>query len=109
MTESTGHWKFALALSREEQWVLHHVMLDRMELEARSPEADAPSIEIYRVFKKLEAGTHRFTRRERRLLREELERYVEARDTPERDRPTARKLLDRLRQESGRQGRRTEP
>lgn len=99
MTASTERQGLALALSREEQWLLHHVMVDRMELEARSPEADPPSVDVYRIFDKLEAGTHWFTRRECRRLRDELEGYVGARDTPERDRPTARAILDRLRED----------
>lgn len=94
MTASTERKGLSLTLTREEQWVLHHLMLDRMELEIPSTEADPPSVDIYRVFDKLEAGTHWFTSRECRLLREELGRYAEARDTPDRDRPTARRLLD---------------
>lgn len=98
MTASTERRGLTLALSREEQWLLHHVMVDRMELDARSSGTDTPSVDVYRVFDKLEAGTHRFTRRECRCLRDELEQYVEARDTPERDRPTAKRILDRLRE-----------
>ncbi|MFC4988923.1 hypothetical protein [Saliphagus infecundisoli] len=96
MTASTERRGVTLSLSHEEQWLLHHLMLDRMELEARSPETDPPSMDVYRIFDKLEAGTHWFTRQECRRLRDELDRYVDARDTPDRDRPTARRLLDRL-------------
>ena len=96
MTASTERQGLSLTLTREEEWVLHHLMLDRMELEARSTEPDPPSVDIYRIFDKLEGDTHWFTSRECRLLREKLGRYAEARDTPDRDRPTARRLLERL-------------
>lgn len=98
MTTSSGHTEAVLELSREEQWMLHHVMLDRMELEARSPaETDPPPVAVYRVFEKLETGTHRFSRCERRCLRAELCQHAEAMDTPERDRPLATQILDKLR------------
>ncbi len=97
MIPSSRHHESALDLSREEQWVLHHVILDRMELEARAPaDTNPPPVAVYRVFEKLEAGTHRFSRCERQCLRDELDRYAEAADTPERDRPIAERLLDKL-------------
>lgn len=88
------HRRAAIEPSRAEQWVLHHVVLDRLEL---ADFDDPPPIEGYRTFEKLEAGTYTFTWRERCWLCAELGRYVEARHTPERDRSLARAVLDRLR------------
>lgn len=98
-TPSSEHQKYTLDLSREEQWVLHHVLLDRIELEAQAPaDTDPPPITVYRVFEKLEAGTHQFSRYERQGLRDELHKYAEAMNTPERDQPIVERLLDKLQQ-----------
>lgn len=87
-----------LNLSREEQWVLHHVMLDRIELELHAPETtDPPSIAVYRVFEKLENGIHRFSQRERQCIKEELQQYADAAETPSQDRPIADRILTQLR------------
>lgn len=97
MTLSSERQEHTIDLSREEQWVLHHVMLNRMELEVQAPaDTDPPPIAVYRVFEKLEAGTHRFSQCERQCLRDELHQYVGAMETPERDRPVAEQLLDKL-------------
>ncbi len=86
-----------LGLSREEQWVLHHVMLDSIEMESRAPEnADPPPLAVYQVFEKLDTGTRRFTGHERRCIRDELRRYADAENTPDRDKPIAKSILDRL-------------
>ena len=82
-------------LSREEQWVLHHVLLDRIELEAKAPgETEPPPLEAFRLFEKLEAGELRFSSRERRCLCRELRRYVDAVTVPERDESVVRSLLE---------------
>lgn len=84
-------------LSREEQWIAHHVMLDRIELEAKAPgDTDPPPLEVFRVFEKLEADHPRLTSSERRCLCRELRRYVEGVNTPERDESVARSLLEAL-------------
>lgn len=97
MDDSNRQSEHALDLSRDEQWILHHVVLDRMELEAQAPaDTDAPPVALYRVFEKLEAGTYRFSQREYDCLRDEVREYVECAETPERDRPVAERLLDEL-------------
>ncbi|TYL37913.1 hypothetical protein CV102_14395 [Natronococcus pandeyae] len=97
MAPQSEHQERAFDLSREEQWVLHHTLLDRMESEVRSPaDTDPPPLAVYRVFEKLEAGTHRFSQRERRCLRDELRQCVAAAETPDRDRPIAERLLVEL-------------
>ncbi|WP_306053907.1 DUF7853 family protein [Natronococcus wangiae] len=99
MIPSSGRQERRINLSREEQWVLHHVMLDRMELEAQSPaDTDPPSIAVYRVFEKLEAGTHQFSQSECQCLQDELRQYAEVVNTPKRDQPIADRLLDKFQQ-----------
>ncbi|MHC3439444.1 DUF7853 family protein [Natrialbaceae archaeon A-gly3] len=86
-----------VTFSREQQWVAHHVMLDRIELEAKAPgETEPPPMEVFQVFEKLEAGEPRLTSSERRCLCRELRRYVEGVNTPERDESVARTLLESL-------------
>lgn len=56
MTASSERQGRTLNLSRKEQWVLHHMMLDRMELEAQAlADTDPPPIAVYRVFKKTQS------------------------------------------------------
>lgn len=82
-------------LSREEQWVLHHVILDRLELEAQAPaDTDAPPLAVYRVFEKLDSGMYQFSECEHERLKDELRKYIEYAETPERDRSVAEHLLD---------------
>lgn len=96
VTEST-QTTFAFDLSREEQWVVHHVLLDRIEMELHAPEStDPPSPTVYRAFEKLEGDAARLSQSERECVRDELRRYVDADDTPERDRPVAKRVLWRL-------------
>ena len=86
-----------LTFSREQRWVAHHVMLDRIELEAKAPgETEPPPIEVFQVFEKLEADELRLTSSERQCLCSELRRYVDGVNTPERDESVARSLLDSL-------------
>ncbi|AGB38915.1 DUF7853 family protein [Natronococcus occultus] len=94
----TDRQETTLNLSRAQQWVLHHVLLDRLELEANAPAAtDPPSPAVYRAFDKLDHGCVRFTRRERHRLCEAVRQYADAAETPERDRPIAERVLAELR------------
>ena len=62
MAARNTHRDGALDPTREEQWVLHDVMLDRIEMELHvSEDADPHAIEVLRVFEKAEAGTDRFS------------------------------------------------
>lgn len=98
MTAATEREEATLELSRAQRWVLHHVLLDRIELEAAAPAATEPlSPATRRAFKKLDDGCTRFTRRERRRLRDEVCRYAAATATPERDRPVAERVGEKLR------------
>lgn len=85
-----------LALSREQRWIVHAVLLEHVEL-ARSV-GTAPgelSCELG-VLEALEAGDSAFTVDELDRVRHELASYVRAADTPDRDRPVARDMVDRL-------------
>lgn len=93
MNDPNRQLEHVFDLSREEQWVLHHVVLDRLELEAQAPtDTDAPPLAVYRVFEKLDGGTYRFSEGEHECLRDQLRRYLECAETPERDRPIAERL-----------------
>jgi len=97
MAIQNAHHRRTLDLTRKEQWVLHDVMLDRIELELHAPtDTDPPSLAVYRIFEKLEAGMHRFSERERRCIQRELRQHAAARDTPARDTPIAERILEDL-------------
>jgi hypothetical protein len=97
MTAATGRQERVLELTREELWVAHHVLLDRLELEAQAPTAtDSPPLAIRRAFEKLDVGRYQLTRREHRYLRDELRQYAAAEETPTRDRPIAQRILEKL-------------
>lgn len=97
MAIQNAHQGRTLDLTREEQWVLHDVMLDRIEMELHAPtDTDPPSLAVYRVFDKLEAGLYRVSERERRCIKRELQQYAGARDTPTRDKPIAERILEDL-------------
>jgi hypothetical protein len=97
MTNSNRHHEYSLGLSRDEQWILHHVMLDRIELEAQHPnDTDPPPFAVYRAFEKIEAGTHRFSWDEYQCLIDELHQYANSTHTPKRDQPIVEQLLNKL-------------
>ncbi|WP_290812255.1 hypothetical protein [Halovivax sp.] len=97
MARSSDQQDFSVDLSREEQWLLHHVLLDRVESALQAPaETDPPPVVVYRVFDELETGRHRFTESELAYLRTASGRYVEATGTPDRDRSVAFDLLERV-------------
>lgn len=96
MAARNTHRDGALDLTREEQWVLHDVMLDRVEMELHVPEdADPHAIEVLRILGKAEAGTYRFSEAERRI-KEELRRCASARDAPESDVPVVERVIDSI-------------
>lgn len=89
--------RLPLRLSSAELWILHHVLLNRIELEERSPStADPPPLEVFQAFDKLEAGEHLFTPTELRRMRTELRQYIKRTDGPGQDRQAARRVIDRI-------------
>jgi hypothetical protein len=79
-----------VALSRESQWVVHHVALD----ELLGEDADGPRW-ARSVVERIETDALAVTRTEGRRLRERLREYV-ADDAPERDVRSARRALETL-------------
>lgn len=78
-------------LSPTEQWVLHHLMVDRLD-EARE-EYSTPPWWAVEVVEKLERGELSFSTFEAWRLCRTLERYLEDGDRPERDADDAASLL----------------
>lgn len=67
-----------LQLSTRNEWLLHHVLLDRIEQEpaAHNPTGvDPPSIEVYRAFEALDAGETGFTIAQLEGMRSVLAEY----------------------------------
>lgn len=86
-----------LPLAPDELWTLHHVLLDRLESERRSPTTvEPPPIEVFDAFEKIEAGESDFTAREVRFVRAELRRYVAGPAGPPPDRAVAERVIDRI-------------
>ena len=106
--KQTAPRQLTFALSRDEAWTVHHVVLDRIEAETTSADREPPSIDVYRVFDKLEAGTERFTRSELKAMRVELESSRETDGPTDRDEARLAALVERLGQrlDDGPDGRR---
>ncbi|WP_224337517.1 hypothetical protein [Haloprofundus halobius] len=85
-----------LELSLEEQWVLHHVLTDYIDV-ASGEDADLPKpvIEIALV-EKLEAGTFAFTAFELEKLQFRCRFHARNDAAPDADRAVARALADRI-------------
>lgn len=81
-----------LELSPAEQWVLHHLMLDR--LESAREQYDSTPWWAVDVVEKLERGELSFSTFEAWRLRRDLRRYLE--EAPDRDAEEAESLLATL-------------
>lgn len=81
-----------LELSPAEQWVLHHLMLDRVD-RARE-QYDSPPWWAVDVVEKLERGELSFSTFEAWRLRQDLRRYIE--EAPDRDADEAESILATL-------------
>lgn len=87
-----------LSLSSKEHWTLHHVLLDRIELETTTAEpshVDPPPVEVFRAFETLDAGATSFTLAQLEAIRPILAEYHHALAW-ERDRPQLEHLLHRV-------------
>ena len=87
------------ALSRDEAWTVHHVVLDRIEAEATMADREPPSIDVFRVFEKLESGTEQFTCTELRAMRSELDSYRSSERPSDRDDDHLVAIVERLDQQ----------
>ncbi len=92
-----------LPLDREERWVVHHVLLNYVELaSAAGTEQRRLSCELG-MLEALEEGDSAFTATELERLRHELAAYSRALDSPERDRTVAKAIIERLDEGTARQ------
>lgn len=70
-----------LSLTVEEEWTLHHVLLDRIDAESTptdSPRGEPPSLEVFRAFERLDAGETTFTVAQLEAVRSVLAAYHHA-------------------------------
>jgi len=79
-------------LSQAQQWVLHHLMLERLD-EARERYQDTPWWAVT-VANKLERGNFSFSTFEVWRLRQDLRRYID--EAPQRDAEEAESILAAL-------------
>ena len=91
--------QLTFSLSRDEAWTVHHVVLDRIEAEATATDREPPSIDVFRVFEKLENGTAQFTRTELQALRFELDSYRASDRSSDRDDDHLVAIVERLDQQ----------
>ena len=67
-----------LSLDPASLWTLHHVLLDRLEREARAEDptgVDPPSVAVFEAFETLDAGDTRVTMAELEAIRTVLAEY----------------------------------
>ncbi len=84
--------KTSLALSRAEQWTLHHVLLDRIEREAAEPGVKPP-VAVFHAFAALDAGEIAFTQPELETIQSVLAEYHYSTDWWEIERAQLETLL----------------
>lgn len=86
-----------LRLPSREQWVLHHVLSDRIERSRRSPAtAPPPPREVESVFQKVESGSLLLTVPEIRRTREALITYLREDGVPPRERREVGHIVERI-------------
>lgn len=84
-----------LPLSPPQQWTLHHILLDRIELERRSPATvEPPPLPVFTAFEKIESGDSWFMPDELRSMRAELRWYLRRNVHGPPDRATVERLID---------------
>ena len=88
-----------LSLPPEEQWTLHHVLLDRIEQEVVAEEPggiDPPPIEIFQAFEALDAGETSFTLAQLKAMQTVLSEYHHSPTWWELERSQIEQLLHRV-------------
>lgn len=89
----------SLSLSREAQWTLHHVLLDRIDRAetADTPTSDdPPPVEVYQAFETLDAGSTCFTRPQLEAIQMVLGEYHHTSTWWELERAQIEDLLRRI-------------
>ena len=87
-----------LSLPLEEQWTLHHVLLDRIDQETTvgdTTEVDPPPVEVFRAFETLDAGETSFTIAQLETIQDVLAEYHHSPTWWEIERPQFEQLLHR--------------
>jgi hypothetical protein len=88
-----------LSLSAKAAWTLHHVLLDRIEQEATEAESasvEAPPIEVFQAFERLDAGEPSFTIAQLQAIQTVLMEYHHASTWWELERAQIERLLHRV-------------
>ena len=88
-----------LSLSSEAAWTLHHVLLDRIEREAAEPSSvsvEAPPIEVFQAFERLDAGNTGFTIAQLEAIQTVLMEYHHSTTWWELERAGIERLLHRV-------------
>ena len=87
-----------LSLPPEEQWTLHHVLLDRIDQKTTvgdTAEVDPPPVEVFRAFETLDAGETSFTIAQLEAIQDVLAEYHHSPTWWEIERPQFEQLLQR--------------
>ena len=90
-----------LSLPPEEQWTLHHVLLDRIDQETTvgdTTEVAPPPVEVFRAFETLDAGETSFTIAQLEAIQDVLAEYHHSPTWWEIERPQFEQLLHRTAQ-----------
>lgn len=88
-----------LSLSAEEQWTLHHILLDHVDAESTvsdSARTDPPTVEAVRAFEALDAGETEFTIAQLEAVRSILAEYHHSSTWWAVERPRIERLLHRV-------------
>ncbi|WP_440771373.1 DUF7853 family protein [Natronorubrum sp. DTA28] len=97
MPEQSAHSQsVTLSLPLEEQWTLHHVLLDRIERELAAADPttiDPPPVEVFQAFEALDAGQTRFTMAQLGAIQTILAEYHHSPTWWELERPQLEALL----------------
>ena len=96
MTASTDVSPVSLDLSRPEQWIVHHVMLDSIGLGPGDDDLTDPPACVLAVIGKLESDDHEFTPLELDHIGYACGAYARREGTPEVDRELAATIVARV-------------
>lgn len=93
-TPSKERETYTIALGREERWVVHHVLTDR--LDDRIDDGERPPEWLLDLVSRIEAGEETLTGRQLRYLQDALRAYADSDGTPSRDVEPAATVAARL-------------
>ncbi|MFC4987985.1 MULTISPECIES: hypothetical protein [Saliphagus] len=85
---------YTIALDREERWVVHHVLTDRID--DRIDDGERPPERLLDLVSRIEDGEKTLTGRQLRTLQDALRTYAGADGTPSRDVELASAVAARL-------------